>query len=137
MDTPCRQATVCAVSENKVTVVFERPDACAACAAKNFCQQTGSAQNKIDIPTNNAQSYHVGQKVNLSIESKEAVLSIVLAFGLPLLLILLILFSALYLEMSETFAASLSLAALIPYYLLLYFFRRFLSQKIQIKLTAQ
>lgn len=136
MENSCRQATVTNIGKNTITATFIRPEACAQCAAKSICSQISGTKNSIEFTVDAPKEYHIGQQVNLELEQHGAFLSIIFAFGLPLLLMLICLFSLLALKSSDTFAALASLAVLAIYYLILFTFRNRLKEKIKIKLTT-
>lgn len=115
---------VVSVSGNHVQVKIISKSACAECHAKGVCNASDMDEKLIDGVANPGHSFHIGEPVTLVMEEKLGWIAIFYAFGLPFLVMvsILILFSAL--GHSETFAALAGLASLLPYYLLLYVFRR-------------
>ena len=105
METHERAGTVTAVGQHTVTVTFKRSEACGGCAVRNFCHAGNDDENKAEIKVTDASSYHVGG------------LFIPLAAGA-----------------GEDTAAFSALAAPALYYLLLFFFRRHIGAKTEIKL---
>ncbi len=136
METSCRKATVSNIKKNTITVTFIRPEACSGCAAQLICNQINGTQNSLEFEIKDTTKYHIGQQVNLELEKSSVIFSMMAAFGIPLIIILTVLFGILASGGSENLASMAVLASLIFYYLLLYVFRRRIRKKIKIKLTT-
>lgn len=115
---------VVGVSGNHVRVKIISKSACADCHAKSVCNASDMDEKLIDAIADPGQSFETGDTVSLVMEEKLGWVAIFYAFGLPFIVMVtvLILFSAL--GYSETIAALAGLASLLPYYLLLYLFRK-------------
>lgn len=115
---------VVGVSGNHVRVKIISKSACAGCHAKNVCNASEMDEKMIDAVAGSGQSFQTGETVTLVMEERLGWIAIFYAFGLPFIVMIaiLILFSAL--GHSETIAALAGLASLLPYYLLLYLFRK-------------
>ena len=134
METHERAGTVTAVGQHTVTVTFKRSEACGGCAVRNFCHAGNDDENKAEIKVTDASSYHVGERVTLTISEKSAVYAALIAYALPLAFTLAGLFLPLAAGAGEDTAAFSALAAPALYYLLLFFFRRHIGAKTEIKL---
>ena len=134
METHERAGTVTAVGQHTVTVTFKRSEACGGCAVRNFCNAGNDGENKAEIKVTDASSYHVGERVTLTISEKSAVYAALIAYALPLAFTLAGLFIPLAAGAGEDTAAFSALAAPALYYLLLFFFRRHIGAKTEIKL---
>lgn len=134
METHERAGTVTAVGQHTVTVTFKRSEACGGCAVRNFCYAGNDGENKAEIKVTDASSYHVGERVTLTISEKSAVYAALIAYALPLAFTLAGLFIPLAAGAGEDTAAFSALAAPALYYLLLFFFRRHIGAKTEIKL---
>ena len=134
METHERAGTVTAVGQHTVTVTFKRSEACGGCAVRNFCHAGNDGENKAEIKVTDASSYHVGERVTLTISEKSAVYAALIAYALPLAFTLAGLFIPLAAGAGEDPAAFSALAAPALYYLLLFFFRRRIGAKTEIKL---
>ena len=133
METHERAGTVTAVGQHTVTVTFKRSEACGGCAVRNFCHAGNDGENKAEIKVTDASSYHVGERVTLTISEKSAIYAALIAYALPLAFTLAGLFIPLAAGAGEDAAFS-ALAAPALYYLLLFFFRRHIGAKTEIKL---
>lgn len=129
METHERAGTVTAVGQHTVTVTFKRSEACGGCAVRNFCHAGNDGENKAEIKVTDASSYHVGERVTLTISEKSAVYAALIAYALPLAFTLAGLFIPLAAGAGEDTAAFSALAAPALYYLLLFFFRRRIGTK--------
>lgn len=134
METHERAGIVTAVGQHTVTVTFKRSEACGGCAVRNFCHAGNDGENKAEIKVTDASSYHVGERVTLTISEKSAAYAAFIAYALPLAFTLAGLFIPLAAGAGEDTAAFSALAAPALYYLLLFFFRRHIGAKTEIKL---
>ena len=134
METHERAGIVTAVGQHTVTVTFKRSEACGGCAVRNFCRAGNDGENKAEIKVADASSYRVGERVTLTISEKSAVYAAFIAYALPLGLTLAGLFIPLAAGAGEDTAAFSALAAPAVYYLLVFFFRRHIGAKTEIKL---
>lgn len=134
METHERAGIITAVGKHTVTVTFKRSEACGGCAVRNFCHAGNDGENKVEIKVVDASSYRVGERVTLTISEKSAVYAAFIAYALPLVLTLAGLFIPLAAGAGEDTAAFSTLAAPALYYLLLFFFRRHIGAKTEIKL---
>ena len=134
METHERAGTVTAVGQHTVTVTFKRSEDCGGCAVRNFCHAGNDGENKAEIKVTDASSYHVGERVTLTISEKSAVYAALIAYALPLAFTLAGLFIPLAAGAGEDTAAFSALAAPALYYLLLFFFRRHIGAKTETKL---
>lgn len=75
--------------------------------------------------TNKADSFHIGQAVTVSMDSRLAWIAVFFGYIFPLILVIGTLMISLQLSAGETTAAIASLAVLPPYYLLLALFKKY------------
>ncbi len=130
-------ATVLHVSQGLVKVRVTQTSACASCAARAKCGLIDQKENIVNIPTRHWQQYHPGQTVTLLADSRNGLLAVLFAYILPALL-LLATFIVLYtLHLSEILCATLTLAAIIPYLLILYLLRHRLHRQFQLTIQPQ
>lgn len=113
-----------------LSVRIVQTSACAACSVKGHCSSADSKDKIIDIMDAEASSYQVGEQVRIVGEMSMGLMAVALAFIFPfiLLVVSLFLFTA-WIE-NELYAALLSLAVLVPYYLILWLNKTRLKQKI-------
>ena len=108
------------INGNRITVRILQQSACSACHAKSVCMAADSKEKLVDIPDITGQ-YHVNERV--IIEGKESIgyKAVLWAFVIPLLILLGALVASLTLwDFTEIEAALAAMAALVPYFLVLY-----------------
>jgi positive regulator of sigma E activity len=107
----------------KVRIV--QVSACAQCTVASHCNVSEKKEKIVDVfcPDDCGIQYHVGDSVELSIPSKSGFKALLLAFGLPFVLLIFVLIVMTVITHNEVLTAFVSLCSLIPYYILLYFMR--------------
>lgn len=106
-----------------IRVRIMQTSACSTCNAKGYCSSSDSKEKIIDLYDSD-QSFEVGEEVMIYGTASMGLQAVLIAFVIPFI----ILISVLFILMAETnnnepVAALGALAALIPYYILVYFFR--------------
>lgn len=118
------------VEDGCVHVRIVQTSACAACKVAGYCNASESKEKLVDIYTADTQRYSVGQAVTVMASRQVAAHALLLGFGLPFLLLVGVLVVVLQMTGNELWAALAGLLSLAPYYLLLYFFRNRLRDKL-------
>ncbi len=106
-----------------VQVRIVQTSACAACKVAGYCNAAESKEKIIDVYTSRAQTYSKGQQVVVSTSGSVAARALLWGFGVPFLVLVAVLVIVLQLTGSEGQAALSAIAALVPYYGVLYLFR--------------
>ncbi len=112
------------VTEHHVKVKIVQTSACAACSVKGHCNAAESKEKIVDVYDILANSYFVGDEVQLCGTTSMSFLAMLLAFGIPFAVVLSVL--AIFLtatDGNELISAIASLLGLGPYYLILYLCR--------------
>lgn len=104
--------------------------ACASCHAKGTCSAANQDEKLIDVESND-HSFSVGQLVNITGSATLGLLAVLLAFVLPFILILVSLLVLSNFQITETVAGMLSLSLLIPYFVVLALFNKYLKRKLK------
>lgn len=118
------EAVVKAVGNEHVCVTIVQSSACSGCAARQMCNSAEAKQKDVDVYTPDASSFRVGQRVVLDGQLSDGRFAAVIAYGLPLLLLIAVLFVAIWLTGSEAIGALCSLLAVVVYYGGVYLFMR-------------
>lgn len=118
------------VEDGCVHVRIVQTSACAACKVAGYCNASESKEKMIDVYTTDTQRYSVGQAVTVMASRQVAAHALLLGFGLPFLVLVGVLVVVLQMTGNELWAALAGLLSLAPYYLLLYFFRNRLRDKL-------
>ncbi|MCR5817507.1 MAG: SoxR reducing system RseC family protein [Prevotella sp.] len=106
-----------------VHVRIVQTSACAACKVAGYCNASESKEKIVDVFCDNAAAYKLGQTVTVTTSGTVAVRALLWGFGLPFVVMVGVLVATLLLTGNEGLSALSGLAALIPYYIILWFFR--------------
>lgn len=108
------------VSDRYVVVKILQQSACAACKAKGFCASNENKEKLVDVWLTDGQDICKGEKVTVCATVNMGWKAIVLAFVIPLLLLVATVCAVLLLTGDEPLSALLGLGILCPYYFALY-----------------
>ena len=112
------------IESDRVQVRIIQTSACAACKVAAYCNAAESKEKLIDVFCDSvAKSLHVGQPVTVTTSGVVAAKALLWGFGLPFVVLVAVLIVVLLLTSSEGLAALCALAALVPYYLVLWLLR--------------
>lgn len=106
-----------------VHVRIVQTSACAACKVASYCNAAESKEKMIDVYCDNVAAYKVGQQVTVSTSGQVAAKALLWAFGVPFVLLMVVLVLVLLLTGNEGWAALGALVALVPYYIILWLLR--------------
>ena len=103
-----------------ITVRIVQTSACAACSAKGLCNASESKEKLIDVYEMNP-FYQIGEEVVICGTTSMGMRAVLLAFGVPLLIVMI----ALGISMKMTddnalFSSCIALLSVIPYYIVIY-----------------
>ena len=117
---------------NSVTVLLSPRTNCAGCLEKNSCNISGKENKMVTISGNF--NVRPGDSVIVSMKQSIGYFALFLGYLLPLFLVVLLLVLLLLFSVNELLAGLLSIAVLIPYYMLLIVFRKEINKKISFTL---
>lgn len=120
------------VTEKHITVTIQNQSACAACHAKGACGMSEMTQKNI-IAEKPTEPIKIGDRVIVYASTQNAMLSVLLAYVIPSLLIIISLTLFLVWGAGELLAAVLSLTITATYFLVLYLLKNKFAQKIKFK----
>lgn len=119
------------ICDNCVTVRILQQSACSTCHAKGICMAGDSKEKLIEVADFSG-GFHKNERVIIEGKESTGYKAVLWAFVIPLILTMLTLILTLSLwDFSETEAAINAMAALIPYYLILYLFRKKMAKSFQ------
>ena len=125
------------VEGSHVVVRIVQTSACAACSAKGLCNASESKEKQIDVYEMNA-TYQVGEEVVLIGTTSMGMRAVALAFGGPVLLLLIALFVTMRVTDGDALVSSLiALLAVVPYYLVIYFMKDKLNKTFSFTIEKQ
>lgn len=112
---------------NAVTVSILSVSACSGCHAEGSCTMSGKEEKTIEVFGN----YNVkpGEKVTVLMKQSMGYTALFLAYVLPFITVLATLIILIVLKVSELISGLISVVILVPYYIILYFFRNAINAK--------
>ena len=125
------EGTVESVDGEHIRVRIVQHSACSACKVASHCSASESKEKIVDVFHYKQHHLRVGDAVIVGTSSHSVGKALLLGFGLPLLLLLLVtgvLFAA---GVNEGITALAALGALIPYYIGLWIFRQRIADNIE------
>lgn len=132
----CQNGVIKAISNGKIIIKITRHDACDTCRVKEYCHTSSSKEQLVEYQDDNNQFWHVGDKVELSINEKILLYSICWSYVLPLLLMVMGIFIAIRAGLSETLSGISGIIILIMYYFGLFLSHGFIDKKFTYKIKA-
>lgn len=108
--------------------------ACASCSSKDACLTSESANKTISVYVGEEQ-FNRGELVTISMKKTLGLKATLLAYILPFIVLLITLLTLIEFGVNEAISGIISLAVLIPYFLVLYFFKHKLQKIFQFKLN--
>ena len=121
------------ISASRVRVRFVSQSACSACHAKGVCSISNSEEKFVDVP-NLLPGLSVGDPVQVILEQSQGFKAVWYGYGLPLIILLAVIFTLYGITGREAFAALIGMGTLIPYYLVVFLLRKKITQSIEFKL---
>lgn len=122
------------IRANCVTVRISQTSACAGCSAAHLCKTSESKERSIEVFTDNAENFTEGDAVLLQVSSRQGMKAVVIAYLVPLILIVPFLSLAHAIGLSDAFAGMLSLLILLAYYSVLFLLRNRLEKVITFRI---
>jgi sigma-E factor negative regulatory protein RseC len=113
--------------DKSVIVSISAASACSGCHAEGSCSLSGKEEKIIKVSGN----YNVkpGDVVTILMKQSMGYEALLLGYLLPLVSVIVILIVLVSMNVPELLAGLASLAILIPYYIILYFFRKRINEK--------
>jgi sigma-E factor negative regulatory protein RseC len=130
----CHSGIVERIDDGCVHVRIVQTSACAACKVAGYCNAAESKEKIIDVYCDSVAAYQVGQQVVVSTSGQVAVKALLWAFGVPFVLLMTVLVLVLLLTANEGLAALSALAALVPYYLVLWLLRNKMREQLAFRI---
>ena len=130
-ETISHEGVVTKITDDELEIKILAQSACAACHAKSACSMSEQTEKILTIPRPEGQEFQPLQKVNIKMAVGQGNKAAVLAYLIPIILLLAVLFVCLGLGLGEGLSALFSIVALIPYYIVLYLRRDKLKKKFE------
>lgn len=125
-------------SKGHVRVRITQTSACASCKVAGHCNASESKVKVVDVFLTDTGScpYSVGDSVVVAISQAAAGRALLLGFGLPLLLLLVVLAAMMTTGVGEGTSALVAFAVLIPYYFIVWLYRHHIAGKINFNIES-
>ena len=133
-ETISHEGIVTKITDETLEIKIMAQSACAACHAKSACTMSDQAEKILLVPRPEHQEFQLLQKVNVIMSVGQGNKAAVLAYLIPILLLLAVLFICLGIGLDEGLSALISIVALIPYYLVLYLKRDALKKRFEYRI---
>ena len=130
-ETISHEGIVTKITDDELEIKILAQSACAACHAKSACGMGEQAEKILTVPRPKDRDFALNQKVNVRMAIGQGNKAAVLAYLIPIVLLLAVLFVCLGLGMNEGLAALVSIIALVPYYIVLYLKRDQLKKRFE------
>ena len=115
---------------DSVQVRIVQTSACAACKVAGYCNASESKEKLVDVYHADTRNLRVGDVVTVTASTQVAAQALLLGFGLPFVVLVAVLIAVLLITGNEGAAALSGLAALFPYYAVLFLFRNRIRDKL-------
>ncbi len=124
------QGVVESVGEGSMKVRIMQSSACSGCKVSAHCNASDKKVKIIDIYDKaSVNGRKPGDEVTVVATLETGMRAVAIGFGLPFLLMVITVFVTQKLTGNETLAAGLSVAVLMPYYLIIYLMREKLKRR--------
>ena len=124
------------IEGKNIQVQIIQMSACSSCHAKGACSAADMDEKFVDVESTD-DTLRIGDMVNIVGESSTGLLAVLLAFVIPFMLILTSLFVLRDIVPNEAVSGTVSLALLIPYYIILSLFNKKLKRKLQFRIEKK
>lgn len=125
------------ISGQQVNVLIQQNSACSSCSAAQLCNSSESQEKMIDAMNINGQILQVGDNVEIQGTVSQGLLATLLAYVVPLALMIGVLFVLNAHAVSEAKAALWALFALIPYYLIIHLLQNRIARRLTFIVTEK
>ncbi len=122
---------ITAINNASLSILFEAQSACSGCSARSKCGMSESSKREIELPIPEGETFEVGERVQIAISSQMGTISVVVAYLLPLIILIALLALLLSLGLEEWQASLLAIGGVVLYYIGIYLNRNKLENKIK------
>jgi Positive regulator of sigma E activity len=130
-ETISHEGVVTKITDDELEIKILAQSACAACHAKSACGMGEQAEKTLTVPKPKDKEFALNQKVNVKMAIGQGNKAAVLAYLLPIILLLAVLFVCIGLGLGEGLSAIISFISLVPYYIVLYLRRDKLKRQFE------
>jgi len=128
------QGNIIEIKDNNVKIKIIQQEACKSCSASALCVGEGK-ERIIDAKMPDNIDLKLGDTVNVIISEEAGLLSVLFAYVIPFILIIISLTVSYVLKFSELTAIMIIFLSLIIYFIILYFSKNKLDKKLKISIS--
>lgn len=121
------------IKDDYYIVKITSVSSCASCHAKDACPSSDKKEKHITINTKDCRELKIGENVDLFISTNNGKIAFVIAYTIPVILMILAIIILKLSEVSEAISALFILSTLTLYFIVLYTLRDKINKKIKIK----
>lgn len=118
------------IEEGMVRVRIVQHSACSSCKVASVCNSAENKEKIIDIKNSADPHLHIGDTVTVMAAQAVGTKAVIIAFVVPLVLMLATIVNVLHFTGDERYAAISGMAILLPYYIVLYLFKSRLAREL-------
>ena len=137
MDSINKDGIIKSMDKDELTVEILSCSACSSCMVKNYCAGAESKQKEITVKNKNVDNFQIGEEVIVSIDEHQAFKSIILAYVIPLILMIFTVIGLLSYNNNEIIAGICGIIILIPYYFCLFLAKDKLKSGFEFKISKK
>ena len=126
---------VARVEEHRVVVRITSRSACGSCAARQACGLAEATEKEVEIYTEQAAAYRVGDAVMVGVRKRIGGHAVLIAYVGALVVLVGVLVVATAMGLNEGLAVVVTLGAVAAYYGVLWLFRKKIEHTIQFTIT--
>ncbi|MBE9510920.1 MAG: SoxR reducing system RseC family protein [Bacteroidetes bacterium] len=126
---------ITSIDSSKISVNITTYPACSSCSAKGICSISDVKDKIVEVP--NTGDFSVGQEVQVILHQTLGFKALYLGYVQPFIIVLITLIITSFLTRNEVLAGLISLGALAPYYLVLYYYKEKIRNKFTFAIKKQ
>lgn len=126
---------ITSIDSSKIKVNITTYSACSSCNAKGICSISDVKDKMVEVP--NTGDFFVGQEVQVILNQTLGFKALYLGYVQPFIVVLTTLIITSSLTRNEVLAGLISLGALAPYYLALYYYKEKIRNKFTFAIKKQ
>ena len=131
------QGIIDTIEGSQLRIKIQQTSACSACKIQSHCNASESKEKIIDVYDEKAAHlYKLGEEVTVTASGTVATRALLLAFGLPLLLMLAVFFAATGFGATQGVGTLLMLGSLVPYYFILWCVRHHIARQVVFRIES-
>jgi len=121
------EGVIDSIANHLVRVRIINMSACSGCHARGGCTASDQEEKIIDVYTDGTK-YNLGERVTISSKLSTGFKALLFGYVLPFLIVLFTLIVLTVYNINEIKAGLVSLATLVPYYFVLFIFRKYIKK---------